>query len=309
MFSKMLVFVLFEIITFSAVSRSCVFKCEKVQNYISNDDKSMTREKENLQSYTWMYTEETPGQNEWDIIYKTCSSNYQSPVDIDTDTTFKSERIKCIRFINFDFLLREPRLLNNGRTVEIKCSNKRSFAIKEGGLDDTFLFRQLHFHWGISDSDGSEHRINGIQFPLETHLVFESLKNTTNGGKTLAVLAIFFKISAEKNVILDPIFRTLTKIRNVEDEEPILSKLRLRDLLPRNTKKYFRYEGSLTTPPCTEGVVWTVFSETLSLSKEQMEKFRQLHLIGQTSHNLSFNHRPVQKLNNRIILESKSISN
>ncbi|XP_071034778.1 putative carbonic anhydrase 3 isoform X4 [Parasteatoda tepidariorum] len=232
---------------------SCVFKCEKVQNYISNDDKSMTREKENLQSYTWMYTEETP--------------------------------------------------------VEIKCSNKRSFAIKEGGLDDTFLFRQLHFHWGISDSDGSEHRINGIQFPLETHLVFESLKNTTNGGKTLAVLAIFFKISAEKNVILDPIFRTLTKIRNVEDEEPILSKLRLRDLLPRNTKKYFRYEGSLTTPPCTEGVVWTVFSETLSLSKEQMEKFRQLHLIGQTSHNLSFNHRPVQKLNNRIILESKSISN
>ena len=140
---------------------------------------------------------------------------------------------------------------------------------------------EIHFHVP------SEHRLNGKQFPMEVHLVHQNSKNE------LLVLGVFLKKGAANSylgaLLSSPQFLALNEeVQQVLELNPLL--LNPGDLLGR-AKEYYTYAGSLTTPPCVEGVTWLVAKEPVELSVSQLNAFKKQVI--------SFNARPLQKLNGR----------
>ena len=141
-----------------------------------------------------------------------------------------------------------------------------------------FTFKQFHFH------TPSEHTFHAKYFPMEAHFVHQS-----DAGE-LAVLGVMFK-EGEENPALQPL---LAKSLKAGDKIKLDGKLDVMPLFPEG-QSHFRLNGSLTTPPCSEGVNWIVFKTPVNASKAQLDAMRQM--IGQD------NNRPVQPLNARIVVE------
>jgi carbonic anhydrase len=200
----------------------------------------------------------------------------QSPVDL-TDAVPASgarlERRIGTAVLNLDQRARVMDLVDNGHTIQI--TNDAPLSLDVDG--EHFELVQYHFH------APSEHTIDGEHAPLEAHFVHKSA-----AGK-LAVAAVLFEEGAH-NPIVDPIVSSLPSgpgaPRHLEGLELGMSQL------PPLPEHYYRYEGSLTTPPCTEGVKWIVSAERRPLSAEQMAAFTT---------RLHDNNRPVQPRGDREI--------
>ena len=197
------------------------------------------------------------------------SGRNQSPINIDKTI---HAALKNIRWIQ-KFPAKE--IVNNGHTVQIN--------FKEGNmlvLDDTpYQMKQVHFH------APSENLINNKSFPLEAHFV-----HADNKGN-LTVIGVMFK-EGEKNSALDKLWAQMPK--EVNKPEALKARFVPSDMIPQSGK-YYRFSGSLTTPPCSEGVRWIVMKTPISASKEQIKAFEEL-----MKHH---NNRPVQPLNGRPVLE------
>ncbi|CAL4140384.1 unnamed protein product, partial [Meganyctiphanes norvegica] len=176
-------------------------------------------------------------------------------------------------------------------------------TVNDGGLPGEYTFAQYHFHWGADSSKGSEHTINGVQFPLEMHIVnfkteYGSLGGSVDKGDGLAVLGVMWEIQPSDNPNIQPIIDALASATaggpaiEVKDKNPLM------DMLPK-TDVFFRYLGSLTTPTCNEAVVWTLFQATNGISEKQMAAFRSLKFPSGSA--LVDNFRPPQPLNGREI--------
>jgi carbonic anhydrase len=137
-----------------------------------------------------------------------------------------------------------------------------------------YMLQQFHWH------TPAEHEINGRRGRMEMHLV-----HAAADGSLLVIGALIRQGRA--NRVLEPIFEDLP---DVADETRAVAAVRIDELLPANVSSY-RYMGSLTTPPFTEGVRWIVLSHPISLSKHQIHAFRELFEEG--------NSREVQPLNGR----------
>lgn len=142
----------------------------------------------------------------------------------------------------------------------------------------TYDLLQFHFH------SKSEHEIAGEIYPMEVHFVHQE-----HNGTALFVVGRFIKIGTRDNPDLAPIFSALPK-------DPAtrltVAHFNVMKLLPRDLKSY-RYSGSLTTPPFTEGVAWNVLAQPIEMSQAQVNTFRALFPEGDS--------REVQKLNGRVI--------
>lgn len=109
---------------------------------------------------------------------------------------------------------------------------------------------------------------------MELHMVFantdydeEEAKNKTDG---LVVIASFFEIANEPNPVFVEIVKALDKIHNPDQSIKLAHGFTIRSMLPKSTDKYFTYKGSLTTPPCLEGVTWIDFKLPIILSHDQV---------------------------------------
>jgi carbonic anhydrase len=167
------------------------------------------------------------------------------------------------------------RILNNGHTIQVNADAGSSCAV--GGKNYELL--QFHFH------HPSEHLLAGKPFDLECHFVHKS----STGD--LAVVGVFVKPGAE-NPTLRTIFDAMPAAAGPEVKAG--SYVDPAALLPK-TSGYVRYMGSLTTPPCSEGLTWTVFKEPIEASPDQIKKFAAL---------FPNNARPVQKINRRFVIEA-----
>lgn len=166
-------------------------------------------------------------------------------------------------------------IADNGHTIQVNMASGSTVVID----DITFELKQFHFH------APSENHIEGKSFPLEGHFV-----NLDKDGN-IAVLAIMFE-EGEENKELAKFWNTMpTKAGEIQN----LKLSKIANLLLPKDKHYYRFNGSLTTPPCTEGVRWFVFKEALSISKEQIEKFHEI-MHGD-------NNRPIQPIDARIIVD------
>uniref|UniRef100_A0A4X2M5S4 Carbonic anhydrase n=1 Tax=Vombatus ursinus TaxID=29139 RepID=A0A4X2M5S4_VOMUR len=214
----------------------------------------------------WTYPE-----NEWSEQYPTCGGKRQSPIDIQTKRVLENKTLGPLELAGYGLQDGEFLLINNGHSIQLSLPSSMHII---GGLPQVYTAAQLHFHWG-GEFHGSEHLINGVQFDSELHIVhynsekygsFDEAQTKPDGLSVVTVL-----IQAKKgpdNIYYEKLFSHLSEIQNV-GENVTLNSIDVEHMLPHDFSNFYRYQGSLTTPPCTENVIWTVLVEPATISTAQ----------------------------------------
>ncbi|KAK3600078.1 hypothetical protein CHS0354_036554 [Potamilus streckersoni] len=263
----------------------------------------------------WAYDGEK-GPDHWHLDFPHCGGVRQSPVSIKTDEVIvDSEWLVPFTLKGYDKIQNlTMQLGNNGHTVQVDLMIRgEPVSITGGGLKNVYAAQQFHFHWGKEDQRGSEHDIDGIYFPMEMHIVHYNMKynnftEALNKEDGLAVLGFFFEVG-RYNHRFDRIIKHFSEI-SYRDLRTQIETFALRDLLPENLDGYYRYYGSLTTPPCYESVIWSIFYQTIQISEDQLDQFRhKVHenYANETNRDISDDYRPPQCLNRRKIHSSKPV--
>ncbi|XP_072519684.1 carbonic anhydrase 4a [Salminus brasiliensis] len=247
------------------------------------------------------------GPEFWHEVNEECSKSKQSPINIVTKKTRLDHLLTPLKFTGYQEAFSSI-LKNNGHSVTVPVPHMAT--VSEGNLGNSYKAVQFHFHWGEEGGPGSEHTVDGEQYPMELHIVhmrqdFKTLDAALRDPTGVAVLGFFYEESNSPNRKYDGFIEALKGVVSA-DTNTTISGISLSNLiLPEgNLTKYYRYSGSLTTPSCTEAVVWTVFEETISLSKEQLAAFSSLKFHDGEPMVKTF--RPVQPRKGRVVFRSGS---
>lgn len=221
----------------------------------------------------WTYAGEH-GVDHWAEMepgFATCKSGQeQSPIDI---RPAKARKAK-LDPIAFNYAAGAAEVVNNGHTIQVNVP--AGSTIRLAGVD--YKLVQFHFH------SPSEEEINGKTYPLVGHFVHK------NDDGQLAVVAVLFKEGKENRAIK----QIFDRLPGKEGDSAQLEGLDPAAILPAE-RSYYAFAGSLTTPPCSEGVRWQVLRTSVEMSRSQIAAFRKLYRV---------NARPVQPLNGREVLIS-----
>lgn len=221
----------------------------------------------------WSYHGDT-GPQHWHELnpeFKQCGlGERQSPIDIREGIPVELDPIQ------FDYKLSAFRVIDNGHTVQVNVEPGNRIVVN----GRRYELVQFHFH------RPSEERLNGRQFEMVAHLVHKDLE-----GK-LAVVAVLIE-EGKGHPIVQQVWNNLPLEKRVEQAG--LQGLDLLQLLPED-RRYVTYMGSLTTPPCTEGVLWMVLKKPVSVSAQQIAIFSRLYPM---------NARPVQPQRDRLIKDGQ----
>ncbi|KAJ4849607.1 hypothetical protein Tsubulata_020959 [Turnera subulata] len=212
--------------------------------------------------------------------YSACSNGKsQSPIDIKVDGVVQDDTLTPL---TRNYKSANATLVNHGFSIGVQ------FESESGTLDvdgKKYELKQFHFH------TPSDHRVDGKQFAAELHLVHMAQDGT------LAVVAILFK-EGDSDSFVGKIQSKLGELAKETCSGDQVAHIPLgkldNKLLRKNTRKYYRYVGSLTTPPCTENVSWSILGKVREISKEQVAALKA-PLWGECKDNS----RPVQSLNGR----------
>ncbi|KAL6470897.1 hypothetical protein MHYP_G00195470 [Metynnis hypsauchen] len=245
--------------------------------------------------------------NQWTEVSETCDGKSQSPINIVTRKVTVNSTLTPLGFQGYQEAFHST-ITNNGHTVKIGLSGNAK--ISGGDLKATYKAMELHFHWGKDGGPGSEHTIDGEQYPMEMHIVhvketYSSVQNAVKDSDGVAVLGFLYEEAESSSKRYDSIIGVLGNITHPGNSSEV-GPLSLNLLIPSQNelKNYFRYKGSLTTPDCSESVIWTVFQNTILLSKSQLSAFSELQFENGNSMVRTF--RPVQPLNDRLVFYSSS---
>uniref|UniRef100_A0A2K5LCV0 Carbonic anhydrase n=1 Tax=Cercocebus atys TaxID=9531 RepID=A0A2K5LCV0_CERAT len=183
------------------------------------------------------------------------------------------------------------------------------------GLQSRYSATQLHLHWGNpNDPHGSEHTVSGQHFAAELHIVhynsdlYPDASTASNKSEGLAVLAVLIEMGPF-NPSYDKIFSHLQHVK-YKGQEAFIPGFNIEELLPERTAEYYRYRGSLTTPPCNPTVLWTVFRNPVQISQEQLLALETAlyctHMDDPSPREMINNFRQVQKFDERLVYTSFS---
>jgi carbonic anhydrase len=224
------------------------------------------------ESVQWSY-EGSTGPEHWASLspaFRACGEgSRQSPIDLRAPVRRAAEPIRIT------YTPGAVSLHNNGETVEVRSDLAQTLRVGT----KSFSLVQLHFH------SPSEHLVAGVRSPLEVHFVHQA----ADGER--AVLGTLVRIG-HKNMQLERLLESLP--HDPEHDARVQAPVDLRQLLPAATRAY-RYSGSLTTPPCTEGIRWLVLATPIQISAHQLTKLRAT---------VEGNARPVQPRNGRPLILS-----
>ncbi|XP_021271433.1 carbonic anhydrase 4 [Numida meleagris] len=252
----------------------------------------------------------------WHTVNSNCKGIKQSPINIVTKNVIYDESLTPLHFVDYDVKgSSQWKIANNGHTVKVTLSTNPK--IGGGGLIRKYKAVEFHLHWGVQDAQlyfpGSEHSIDGEKQAMELHIVHIredalDLADAKNFADGIAVLAFFIQIG-EENQNYATLISELDNIA-VKGSSLQMEPLPLNSLLPPEyeLEKYYRYEGSLTTPDCHETVIWTVFEKPIQLSLSQVSQFSTVHFGANNSTFMSENFRPAQFLNDRSVYWSSASS-
>lgn len=216
----------------------------------------------------WDY--KTPAQ--WSQLsenYQACSGLNQSPINI--QNTVEAE----LKPLKFNYNSTAKSVQHHGHTIQVDFHQGASLALD----GQHFALKQFHLH------SPSENTIHGKSYPMELHLVHAS-----DQGE-LAVVALMFEAGLE-NDKLQQIWKSLPK--KLGETRQLSSQSKASSFLPTQLD-YYRFNGSLTTPPCSEGVRWLVIKDIQQASPAQIKAFADL--LAEP------NNRPIQPIGARMILE------
>uniref|UniRef100_A0A3B3ZZL5 protein-tyrosine-phosphatase n=1 Tax=Periophthalmus magnuspinnatus TaxID=409849 RepID=A0A3B3ZZL5_9GOBI len=232
----------------------------------------------------------TLNQKIWVQRYPTCNSARQSPIDVDETFTQVRLQYQNLQLEGWERRISEGSTVrNNGTTVVIDVGGE--FFVSGGGLTDRFRVGRIAFHWGRCNatSEGSEHSLNGMKYPLEMQIycyddeTFKNLDEAINSEGRIAALAVLFEVSLDENDNLTAVIDAVNSVTRFGKIEPI-EPFNLRSLLPNYTDKYYIYNGSLTAPPCSETVEWVIFKHTVPISEIQLEVFCEVLTLEQSGY-------------------------
>ncbi|KAM4614975.1 carbonic anhydrase 9 [Polymixia lowei] len=248
-------------------------------------------------------------QEAWSMAFQHCSGKSQSPINIDTRTAIYDRRLPPITLDGYD-LTDGPGLTlsNNGHTLQLNLPSTMHIVT---GFDTVYHAAQLHFHWGTVEVSGSEHTLDNVHFPAEIHVVhynskYADLSEAASKPDGLAVLGGFIEVGLLENDSYEKILSSLIDV-SIEESNTEIPGFNIRHLLPSNLDKFYRYTGSLTTPPCFQTVNWTMFNDTITVSRRQLAALEDTLKVGQSQH-LNKNFRAPQLLHGRTVLASFSAS-
>ncbi|XP_059529669.1 carbonic anhydrase 14 isoform X1 [Myotis daubentonii] len=256
----------------------------------------------------WTY-EGPHGQDHWPASFPECGGNAQSPINIEKNSVTFDSDLYALQPHGYDQPGTEPlELHNNGHTVQLSLPP----TLYLEGLPRKYVAVQLHLHWGERGSKmGSEHQINSKASAAELHIVhydsdsYNSVSEAMKSPQGLAVLGILIEVGETENPAYEHILSRLHEIR-YKGQKTSVPPFSVRELLPPELAQFFRYNGSLTTPPCYQSVVWTVFSQKVQISAGQLEKLQETLLSRERepAQVLEQTYRVPQPLNQRKVLAS-----
>ncbi|KAL6647471.1 hypothetical protein ACP70R_014908 [Stipagrostis hirtigluma subsp. patula] len=236
-------------------------------------------ETEREEEFSYVPGEEN-GPEHWGAIkpeWAACGTGrMQSPIDL------SHERVSLVRslgYLNHSYRAAEASIVNRGHDIMIRFQGDAGSLVING---TAYYLRQLHWH------SPTEHTVDGRRYDMELHMVHES------AAKKAAVIGILYEVGAPDAFLhkLEPFIRRIADRRDREEHVGVVD--------PRGARGrasvYYRYMGSLTTPPCTEGVIWTIVKRVRTVSKHQMELLRDA-----VHDDMEKNARPVQETNHRDI--------
>ncbi|KAG8185857.1 hypothetical protein JTE90_004399 [Oedothorax gibbosus] len=248
----------------------------------------------------WSYNGRRNAPRAWGKTYPECNNRMQSPINIQLADVQKHPYLKHLEFKNYDESVRSAQVLNNGHSARITPNDGvvRTISVN----NDTYSLIQLHFHWGSRYNVGAEHLFNSKGYAMEAHFVHG------NRHGHYAVVGVLYKESFFNNAGFNAISKELPQIKFKNETTQLRSPLNLTKLLPRLPLRFYRYNGSFTTPPCTEEVIWSVARDVVRIGSKQLEELRSLFLVtrneDRTGCHLVDNYRPVQPLNGRKVTAS-----
>ncbi len=249
----------------SAVAALIVF-CGVCVGYVA-----MTQEHP---AHEWGYSG-SEGPSHWGELnpeFAACKTGHrQSPINI---VSAKSAPLPAIQF---EYKPSALHIINNGHTIEVEYAPGSFIRIG----DKRYELKQFHFH------HPSEETIKGKRFPMELHLVH------VDADGNWAVVSVLLE-EGSANPLIETLWGLAPPKGGPEKSDDKLQ-INAADLLPAN-HSYFAFLGSLTTPPCTEGVSWFVLETPVTISSKQVATFAKFY---------PYDERPTQSLNGRIVLESK----
>jgi carbonic anhydrase len=207
-----------------------------------------------------------------DPAYAECSQGHlQSPIDIRQAKTAELPALKI------DYQPGSLNIIDNGHTVQVNVAPGSTLTV--GGK--SYALKQFHFH------HPSEEHINGRHYDLVAHLVH------ADADGHLAVVAVLFE-KGDANPLVATLWKNIPTEKGTARDFPSVS-IQAQDLLP-SERGYFTFTGSLTTPPCSEGVTWYVLKSHPTISPDQVAAFSKLYPKDA---------RPIQPTNGREILQTK----
>ncbi|XP_075945876.1 carbonic anhydrase 12 [Anarhichas minor] len=223
-----------------------------------------------LHAAKWTYSG-PEGQDYWPKHYPYCGGAFQSPIDLKPGLLRFDPTLRPIEIQNYNLLPNEQLILgNDGHTVKLSLPSKMHIS----SLPHRYTAAQLHLHWGSSGRlAGSEHMVNSKQYAAEMHVVhFNSDKYSTlamaiDKSDGLAVLGVLIEVG-DFNPAFEQILRFIDSVK-FKDQKVRVPGFDIRELLPECLDEYYRYDGSLTTPPCYPSVLWTVFRNHVTISHKQ----------------------------------------
>ncbi|WP_394953879.1 carbonic anhydrase [uncultured Helicobacter sp.] len=217
----------------------------------------------------WGYNEHN-GPSKWGEQYPECNGKEQSPINILTKNATSANNT-----LSLAYKMDSKNIINNGHSVQVNFTQKGGITYQ----GKEYKLVQLHFH------TPSENTIDNVVYPLEMHLVH----NDADGG--LLVIGVLFE-EGKAHSELQKIIANAPKKSGASGK---LTRINPENLLPKS-RAYYAFDGSLTTPPCSQKVQWVVLGEPISASKKQIDA---LHKI------MHDNSRDVQPLNGREIKSAK----
>ncbi|TMX00156.1 hypothetical protein EJD97_001306 [Solanum chilense] len=222
------------------------------------------------------------GPAKWGEISSNCNGNLQSPIDLDNKVV---EVVSNLGILQKYYKPSNATLVNRGHDIMLRWDGDAGYL----KINET-QYQLLQIHWHTP----SEHSIDGKRYDMEAHLVHMS-----SDGK-IAVIAILYEIGLLPDDLLTILEGDLIAVADKKGAEKPMGIIDP-NIIKLDVNIYYRYIGSLTTPPCTQGVVWTIDGKVNSVTARQIKLLQDAVVNGFES-----NARPVQPLNGRSIELNKS---
>ncbi|CAM1316373.1 CA10 (predicted) [Pycnogonum litorale] len=258
----------------------------------------------------WWTYDGISGPAYWGLLnpsWKLCSNGLrQSPINIEASSLLFDPHLRPLQ-------LEKHRvngiITNTGHGVVFRVDKKSRYPINisNGPLSYSFRFHEIHLHFGLENYRGSEHQIDGYNFPAEIQLygynnaLYDNVTHSTKNVQGLVVVSVMLQIGELSNPELRLLTTNLDRIRYKGQAYPVRH-ISIKTLLPE-TDYFMTYEGSTTSPGCYETVTWIVMNKPIYITRQQLHSLRKL-MVGTKIHPkapLGDNFRPTMPVHHRTI--------